>query len=312
VPVYQVSHKTTYSYDDAVSVCHNLAHVRPRHCPRQSWRQSHLQVTPEPAVVAERRDYFGNTLTVFIIQELHRRLEVAVVGEVEVSPRESRADGAAWEQVRDVLRSGESRLGHLPVLQFLYPSPHIKPDRDIEAYARDSFEPGRPLTEAAKDLMGRIHRDFKYDPTATTVATPLAEVLRLRRGVCQDFAHLQVACLRAMGLAARYVSGYLLTQPPPGKEKLVGADATHAWASVYVPPMPEFGDADAEEDLDSAWLDLDPTNDIVPSERHITIAWGRDFGDVSPLRGVILGGGRHRIAVSVNVAEVEGDPMAEI
>jgi transglutaminase-like putative cysteine protease len=269
-----------------------------------------LQVTPEPAVVAERRDFFGNTLTVFVIQELHRRLEVAVVGEVEVLPREARVDEVAWEQVRDILRSGETRLSHLPVLQFLYPSPHVKADRDIEAYARESFAAGRPLGEASKDLMGRIRRDFKYDPSATTVATPLGEVLKLRRGVCQDFAHLQVACLRSMGLAARYVSGYLLTEPPPGKEKLVGADATHAWASVYMPRLGEG--AEAEWDLEESWLDLDPTNNVVPSDRHITIAWGRDFGDVSPLRGVILGGGRHSISVSVNVAEVEGDPGAEI
>jgi transglutaminase-like putative cysteine protease len=183
----------------------------------------------------------------------------------------------------------------LDTFQYTFASPYIRWTEEVAAYARESFAPGRPLVEAVLDLTGRIFRDFRYDTKTTTVSTTLPEIMQARAGVCQDFAHLQIGCLRAMGLPARYVSGYLLTTPAPGKPRLVGADASHAWVSVYVPHAGVGG---------GEWVDFDPTNNTIPGEKHITLAWGRDFGDVSPLRGVILGGGRHRIHVSVDVSPV--------
>jgi transglutaminase-like putative cysteine protease len=277
-------------YDEAVAVCHNVAHLLPRDSARHTWVSAELEVSPEPTVRAERRDYFGNRLTFFAIQEPHKELQVVATSEVEVEPSQAPAGrDVAWEEARE--RVGEVGNGQgLDVYQYTFASPFVHVDGEVEAYARETFRAGCGVLEGAEALTGRIFRDFKYDPKCTTVTTTLPEVMKARAGVCQDFAHLAVGCLRSMGLAARYVSGYLMTVPPPGKPRLTGADASHAWVSVYVPGM--------------GWMDLDPTNNLRPSEQHITLAWGRDFGDVSPLRGVLLGTGRHAIKVSVDVSPV--------
>ena len=192
----------------------------------------------------------------------------------------------AWERVREQLQY-HGRVPYPQATEFSYASPYTPLGAEVQAFAREVFEPGQPMLAAAIALMHHIHEEFTFDPAATSVATPLVRVLSERRGVCQDFAHLQIAALRALGLPARYVSGYLLTDPPPGQPRLIGADASHAWVSVW---CPEHG-----------WVDLDPTNDVLPTIRHITLAWGRDYGDVSPLRGVVLGGQGHRLHVGVSV-----------
>jgi transglutaminase-like putative cysteine protease len=239
-------------------------------------------------VSTERTDFFGNPVTFFTIQEPHHELTVTAHHMVSVSPfaLPEPAQTPAWEEVRQVLSSDRGPRS-LDVYQFVFDSPYVTTDPELADYAAASFAAGRPLLEAVLDLTRRIHTDFRYDTKATTVATPLSEVFSARRGVCQDFAHLQIGCLRSLGLAARYISGYLLTTPPPGQQRLVGADASHAWLSVY---CPGFG-----------WIDVDPTNNQVPSDQHILLAWGRDYDDVSPIKGVILGGGQHTVSVAVDV-----------
>ncbi len=278
---YRITHTTTYDYTQPVSLCQNLAHVTPRDAPSQRCHASSLTLDPPPAYLASRADYFGNRATFFAVQEPHPRLTVHAVHQVELLSEVEPDEGLAppWEAAR----TGQG----VEAIQFTFGSRYIELGDDWAGYARPSFPPGRPLPEATRDLTHRIHRDFVYDPRATTVATPLREVFARRRGVCQDFAHLQIACLRSLGLAARYVSGYLCTVPAPGKERLIGADATHAWVSVWCPGR--------------GWLDFDPTNDQVPSDRHILLAWGRDFDDVSPIKGVVLGGGAHTVRVAVEV-----------
>ena len=288
MPVYSVRHSTVYTYEEPVSVCHNLAYLLPRSSPRHAWMLNELHILPNPPVLRERRDYFGNRPVFFALHEPHKRLEITLSGMVDV---EAAADPMGyvrtpWEEVRDKLRQDSTRE-HLAAYQFAFDSPFVRAHPDVHAYAANSFSPGRGLVAAALDLNHRIHRDFAYDPKATTIRTTSVELLRQRRGVCQDFAHLMVGCLRSMGLSGRYVSGYLLTNPPPGQPRTVGSDASHAWAGFYLPG--------------SGWIDLDPTNDVVVSDQHITLAWGRDFGDVSPLRGVILGGRNHTVEVSVDV-----------
>jgi transglutaminase-like putative cysteine protease len=285
---YRVTHTTTYAYSEPVTLSHGLIHITPRDGPRQTCRQHQLLLTPHPAVTKARTDYFGNHVTFFTLQEAHQKLTVMARSLVEVTPYRAPvpAETPSWDHARAALATDQSAQG-LETYQLVFDSPYIATSRELADYAAPSLPPGRPLLEAALDLTQRIHRDFRYDHTATTVATPLHDVLRLRRGVCQDFAHLQIGCLRSHGLAARYVSGYLLTNPPPGQQRLVGADASHAWLAVYCPG--------------AGWIDLDPTNNQVPSERHITLAWGRDYDDVSPIKGVILGGGQHSVAVGVDV-----------
>lgn len=282
---YRIKHVTTYVYDAAVAVCHNVAHLLPRDSERHTWLSSELEVEPAPAVRAERRDYFGNRLTFFAIQEPHKGLEVVARSAVEVQPAGELGPDMAWEEAAERIARTEEGL---EAYQYAFPSPYVEVTDEVAAYARQSFAAGRGVLDGAMDLTGRIFKDFKYDPKCTTVTTTLPEVMVARAGVCQDFAHLAVGCLRSMGLAARYVSGYLMTSPPPGKPRLTGADASHAWVSVYVPG--------------TGWVDMDPTNNLRVSQEHITLAWGRDFGDVSPLRGVLLGTGRHVIKVSVDVA----------
>ncbi len=289
--LYRITHTTRYSYTAPVSLCHNVAHLTPRTTPRQACRTTGLRVTPQPAVTVTRNDYFGNPATFFTIQESHRELTVTASHVVDVGPADLPEPAATlpWEAVSDRLAGDRSPAG-LDAYEFTLDSPYVAAGPDLAAYARTSFTPGRPVLAAAVDLTSRIYHDFKYDPRATTVATPLRDVLAHRRGVCQDFAHLQVGCLRSLGLPARYVSGYLRTVQPPGQERLAGADASHAWVSVYVG--------------DGRWVDLDPTNDRPASDQHVLLAWGRDYDDVSPVKGVILGGGRHTVSVEVDVEPV--------
>jgi transglutaminase-like putative cysteine protease len=288
---YRVTHTTTYDYSEPVSLCHNVVHLTPRNGPQQVCRHSRLLLNPQPAVSDERIDYFGNHVTFFTIQEPHQHLTLTSISETEVTPRVWPHPTAtpAWESVRDRLARSRG-AEELDAIQFVFPSLYVSWSAELVAYALPSFAPGRPILDAVLDLTQRIHAEFLYDRTATTVATPLREVLEARRGVCQDFAHLQIGCLRSLGLAARYVSGYLLTDPPPGQQRLVGADASHAWLSVYCPG--------------AGWVDVDPTNNQIPTDKHVLVAWGRDYDDVSPIKGVILGGGRHGVNVSVDVTVI--------
>ncbi len=292
--LYHVSHVTLYEYYDVVSMSHNLVHLSARDCPWQTNHDHDLFVSVSPAVSAVQVDYFGNPVHYFTVQEPHKKLTVRATNVVKVHPvpRPDPASTMPWDEVRALLRANrEPRT--LDAYQFVFDSPYVKCDSALFAYAYPSFPPGRPWLEAVLDLTHRIHADFRYDTNATTTATPLRDVLELRRGVCQDFAHLQIGCLRSVGLAARYVSGYLLTAPPPGQPRLVGADASHAWLSVFGP--------------DAGWIDFDPTNNQIPSDKHITLAWGRDYNDVSPIKGVILGGGQHTVTVSVDVVRRDAD-----
>ena len=286
---YHITHTTTYQYLDPVSVSHHLLRLTPRALARQRCLRHELQIDPSPAVATDRVDYFGNPVRHFTVQEPHRKLTVQSVCEIELAPAPwpAAADTPAWETVRDLFRDGPQPLA-LEACEFAFDSPLIKVSAELAAYAAPSFPAHRPLLETVLDLTQRIHRDFAFDPQATTVSTPLDQVLGSRRGVCQDFAHLEIGCLRTMGLAARYVSGYLQTVPPPGQPRLAGADASHAWVAVACPPV--------------GWIDADPTNNLLPSTTHVTLAWGRDYSDVSPIRGVIVGGGAHSLKVSVDVA----------
>jgi transglutaminase-like putative cysteine protease len=289
---YEVTHRTSYGYDNAVSVSHHLVRLTPRELPRQHCLAHALEVQPPPTQAHERLDYFGNPTGLLIVEGPHRDFQVTARSVVEVAPTQlpDAEQTPPWELVRDLCR-GDRLTAALEAVEFTFNSPLVPRHPAYAQYAAAAFRQGRPVLDAMLELTGRIHRDFKFDPEATTVATPLDEVFRQRRGVCQDFAHFQIACVRSLGLPARYVSGYLETLPPPGKPRLVGADASHAWLAFF---CPEVG-----------WIDLDPTNNVPPSERHITLAWGRDFSDVSPIRGVLTGGGSHRPAVSVDVKRVE-------
>lgn len=284
---YLITHRTRFTYTESVSLCHNMAHLIPKECPWQACEQSEITVTPQPAVMDERRDFFDNIVTHFTVQEPHKQLTILASHQVVVIPESRPLPKASepWESIRDSL-PGRTEPEWYEAAQYVHPSRYVSPSDEIERYAAESFFPGRPMLDAAVELTHRIFCDFRYDPQSTTVATPIHEVFATRRGVCQDFAHLQIAGLRSLGLAARYVSGYLSTTPPPGRQRLVGSDASHAWLSVFC------GDA--------GWVDLDPTNDQVVGERHIQIAWGRDYDDVSPVKGVILGGGQHTVEVSVD------------
>jgi transglutaminase-like putative cysteine protease len=284
----RVTHKTSYAYTDPVSTSHHLAHLAPRGGEGRLMVSHDVAITPQPSVSRERLDYFGNRTLYFSVREPHRALDVVATSLVDVAPlRPPRLeDSPPWNEIRDRLRR-DRRRDLLDAYSFTFDSPFARATADIGAYAAPSFPEGRPLLAAVRELTHRIHEDFEYDPAATDVSTGLDVVFAQRRGVCQDFAHMQIACLRILGLPVRYVSGYLVTHPPPGRPRLVGADASHAWVSVFAP--------------DLGWTDFDPTNDLLPSDEHVTVALGRDFADVTPLKGVILGGGRHEVRVSVDV-----------
>jgi transglutaminase-like putative cysteine protease len=302
---FRVSHNTHYAYGDPVSLCHSIAHLKPRETPHQRCLKSQIRVSPWPSVAREHRDIFGNRVNYFSIQQSHGALSISAASEVEVTapPAPDAAGSPPWEQVRERLlrdRDPDSLEARL----FALPSPAIPPQPAALDYALASFPPGRPVLEGARDLMARIYRDFDYDPSATGVATPLDTVLAQRRGVCQDFAHVGIACLRALGLAARYVSGYLETLPPPGQPKLRGADASHAWYALYLPAANVPGADGGAGTATGTWTDYDPTNDCLLGEQHITTAVGRDYGDVTPVRGVFYGGGEHQLSVAVDVDRV--------
>lgn len=283
---YDVVHATRYAYTESVSVSHHIARLSPRALNHQASLQHTLEIDPAPAVQSTHTDYFGNDATFFAMQGAHRGLTVTARTRVRVAPRTSPApaDTRAWES------AGDRATLPFDAIEALFDSSSLHGTPEFVAYARPSFSPGRPLLEAVVDLTARIHADFTFDPEATTVATSLTEVFRLRRGVCQDFTRFEIACLRSLGVPALYVSGYLETAPPPGMPRRIGADASHAWLAVYCP--------------DVGWIDVDPTNNLLPSTGHVTLARGLDYGDVSPIRGVILGGGQHSLHVSVDVVRV--------
>jgi len=275
--ILTASHTTTYLYAEPVSVCHTEVHLAPRPHPRQRVISHELTVNPEPAFLTSRADYFGNQITIFSIQESHQTLSINSWNEVEITPAEPPAADLtpSWEEARD------------PENEFVFRSPFTKKTEAFAEYARASFRARRTLLDAVYELCHRIHADFRYDPRATTISTPVDEVLRQRVGVCQDFAHLMISCLRSLELPARYVSGYLKSG-----EHSVGSEASHAWCAVQ---CPGFG-----------WLEFDPTNDTMPNEGHVTIAHGRDYSDVAPVTGVALGGGEQMINVSVEVRPARG------
>ncbi|MGI4828174.1 MAG: transglutaminase family protein [Janthinobacterium lividum] len=290
--LYRVSHRTTYKYVYPVSVGDHVACLKPRSFHQNQVLQNSLHIHPAPATLTERVDYFGNSLSFFTVQEPHRELVVEARSEVVVRPD---ADANAvtsppWEESTRSLGQDHSPEA-LAAYQFQFESPRIRLRPQYAAYALESFTPGRSMRDALLELTNRIYRDFRFDSSVTTVRTPTEEVFEKRHGVCQDFAHVQIACLRSINVAARYVSGYLRTYPPPGRPRLVGADASHAWVSAYC--------------RGCGWLDMDPTNNVAPTDGHLTLAWGRDFGDVSPLRGLILGGGGHTLKVEVDMEPVD-------
>jgi transglutaminase-like putative cysteine protease len=289
--IYKCTHTTIYDYVEPVSLCHNLFHMTARNAAWQIRRSSELRISPPPSVMTERIDFFGNTATFATIEEPHRELSVTAINVAEIEPiAPPKAEQTpAWETVRDQLRNDRGPEV-VAASQFVFDSPYVPVSESLSAYATPSFPPGRPIVEAVLDLTRRIHSEFRYDPTATTIATPIKEVLEQRHGVCQDFAHLQIGCLRSLGLAARYVSGYIVNNPPPGRPRLVGAEASHAWISFFCPG--------------SGWIDLDPTNNQIPHDHHIVLAWGRDYHDVSPIKGVILGGGNHTVEVTVEITPI--------
>lgn len=288
-----VTHETQYRYDSPVVLSQQLLHLTPRVVEWQRLESHRVDIDPAPGEIASRDDYFGNPVSQFLLATPHPVLTVRAESVVETRPRASAVAGergVPWEELRARLAGLEGEP-LLEAAQFLHESPHVETFRELADYAAPSFASGRGVLEGAFGLARRIHADFAFDSRATTIATPLREVLRRRRGVCQDFAHLMVGCLRSLGLSARYVSGYILTTPPPGRPRLVGADASHAWVGVYCPL--------------TGWVDMDPTNDCLVDDEHVTLAWGRDFSDVTPMRGVILGGGEQRLAVRVTVAPLD-------
>lgn len=289
---FRVHHRTTYSYDEPVTDSVGIAYLTPRSLPWQQVASSAVTVSPAPSDLATEVDYHGNTATYFQVSRRHTTLEVDGLSEVEVGAptHTEEALGTPWERARPLV--DPAAPGAWEVTDFALPSASVRLGEDARAYAAESLVPGRGIGEAATDLMGRIHRDFRYDSTATTVTSTIQDIFEERAGVCQDFAHLTLACLRAHGLAARYVSGYLATEPPPGRERVVGADASHAWVEVWLP-----GPSGSE------WLAIDPTNDQWAGDRYVTVAWGRDYADVPPVKGVIVTEAkRSTLRVEVDVA----------
>ncbi len=292
---YRIIHKTHYNYSDAVSLCHNEAHLATRDAGYQKCLNSCVVIEPYPAVHQQVIDYYGNKVDYFALQSPHQILTITAKSEVDVQyPGFTHLpmDSQPWESIRDLLKQPSSIQTSevFDAREFVLDSPFVVVNEQLHKYALPSFTAQRPILDAVRDLMRRIFTEFKYDPNFTTIVTPLEEVLEHRRGVCQDFAHLMIACVRSMGLAARYISGYLETLPPPGQQKLQGSDASHAWMSVFVPEL--------------GWVDFDPTNNQIPTFQHIVTAWGRDYGDVTPLKGVIFGGGIHTLLVSVDVERI--------
>ena len=286
---YTIQHTTAYTYLEPVSLCHNIARLRPRNTQEQICRNTRIEIRPEPDWINEYEDFFGNKVIYFSIEKEHWELTVHVTSEVErnVSAQMKLQvfRNARPEDVKKEL--SDLKADALDIKQYVFETPMTALDDNILKYALQSFTPGRSVFEATEDLTQRIYTDFEYKPGHTTIATPLSVVMQERKGVCQDFAHLGIACLRSVGLPARYVSGYIETLSPEGVEKLIGVDASHAWYSVYITEM--------------GWVDFDPTNNCLVSDQHITIGWGRDYADIAPLEGIILSSGSHELTVSVDV-----------
>ena len=299
-----VTHTTAYDYAPVVETAQHITRLRPRNTATQQLISHSLDIQPPPAQHTDMLDVYGNTRTFFALDYPHSRLQVTAHSMVETLvplPPPLTPDGSPpWEQVRERFRFRAGGI-HDAAAEFTFASDYVPQHGDFVAYARPSFAPGTPLLLAANNLMQRIFHDFTYESLSTDVSTPAVDALAQRKGVCQDFAHIMVACLRAMGLPARYVSGYMLTLPPTGQPHLIGSDASHAWASVYVPDTPGAGGA--------CWYDFDPTNNRSPGEDYVTLAIGRDYGDVSPMRGVIHGGTRHTLRVAVTVEPANGPAM---
>lgn len=290
--IYRVRHRTIYDYQDPVSVSHHLLRLTPRMLPGQLCRTARISILPSPATTVTNFDYFGNFQTFFTLQEPHSSLAIEAASELEVySPGVPDFSASPpWESVVESLVNDHSEEG-LDAYQFVFGSQRVSASRELADYARGAFPAGRPLLEATFDLMRKINREFSFDNKATEVTTSVQAFFQKRRGVCQDFAHLQIACLRSLGLPARYISGYIRALPRPGLPRMIGADASHAWCSVWCPAV--------------GWIDFDPTNSCVPTDGHITVAWGRDYSDVSPVHGVLLGGAKHTLDVSVDVAPLQ-------
>jgi transglutaminase-like putative cysteine protease len=290
--MFDVSHRTIYRYSVPVAQSQHVVHMSPRPVDRQRIKGHTLLIEPAPTLRIEREDYFGNRVVVFDIEQEHRELFINARSTIAVAPAPpiDLAASMPWDRLaRNIADPGIGIA--LDVVAGACGSKHTRPTPEIADYARRSFAPGRPVLAAAWNLVERIYDEFTFDATATDVSTPLTQVLKQKRGVCQDFSHLALACLRSMHVAARYVSGYILTKPPEGVPRLTGADASHAWISVW---CPEFG-----------WVDFDPTNCLLPSDEHITIAYGRDYDDVSPISGILLGGSEHSVFVGVDVVPVQ-------
>lgn len=294
---FQIAHVTRYHYSLPVNECHNEARLQPRLAAWQECESFQVTVDPQPNLMSARHDYFGNPVLYFGVDAPHQVLTITANSVVRVGPR-ARPDLEAsrpWDQiVAQVAEATDTTV--LDAREFVLDSPLVAASPELAAFAQPAFSPGRPLLAAVHDLNHLIHHSLVYDPHFTTVVTPLAVVFTERRGVCQDFAHLAIGCLRALGLPARYVSGYLESVPPPGVERLRGADASHAWFAVFDP--------------DVGWVDFDPTNDQIVDAQHVTLAWGRDYADVTPVKGVLLGGGAHSIEVAVDVLRT--DPNAPL
>lgn len=294
---YRVRHATLYRYGQSVSLSHHLAHLLPRNTPTQWVSAYRLDITPPPAGRREEVDYFGNPFVYFSYETPHGEMTVETELQVTVAERPVMEPAATpdWRALAALLQNPPATA--IEASEFRFNSALIAAGPAFADFARASFPPGRPVLAGGIDLMNRIHEEFTFDATATDIATPLDEVMRERRGVCQDFAHLFIAAVRSLGLSARYVSGYIRTAPPPGQPRLQGADASHAWASLYC------GEA--------GWVDLDPTNNLVVGQDHVTLAWGRDFDDVSPLRGVLTGGSHQSLKVAVDMEPLTApDPSA--
>jgi transglutaminase-like putative cysteine protease len=286
---YKITHQTHYNYYENVNLAHNEAWLVPTSSMIQTCHKTHLHIEPRPSIYHEYTDFFGNTACHFSIQQPHDKMTVTATHLVEVHRNYHTQEPTPWEQVRDFLQESLTEEA-IFASQFCLNTSFLTSLSEVKVYAQKSFRTNQPLLEASKHLMNRIFKDFKFVAGATTISTPLQQVFKQRKGVCQDFAHIGVACVRAMGLAARYVSGYIETIPAEGKEKLVGADASHAWFSVYHPTL--------------GWVDFDPTNNQLANNQYITLAYGRDYADVPPLKGVIFSSGAHALKVSVDVLRV--------
>ena len=299
---YQIRHLTRYDYSGQATLSHNEARVLPRNLPWQKCLNSEWQISPKPVRLRERSDFFGNRVAYFSTESVHDSLEVVVVSEVDVSARPAQDifSTITWpDAVSDVAQS--HRTGNRECIDarlYVLESPFVRQQQTLQQYAEECFEDTSDLIQGLHILNKRIFDEFTYDPGVTTTATPVHEVMAAKRGVCQDFAHLMIGCLRSLGLPARYVSGYMETLPPPGQEKLLGADATHAWIAAFIPGW--------------GWLELDPTNGCLPDERYIVLGWGRDYADVTPLKGVMTGGGEHELSVAVDVIPKEVEQTAAV